>query len=62
MSCDHSFVGYIDRECFHCGVKGVEVPAEGTYIVTDGRVLKAAFDTQGYAGPQVHLMVTEEPM
>lgn len=47
--------------CTHPVADTVAVPAAGTYLVVDGRVMKSTVDTQGYAGPQVHLVVTEEP-
>lgn len=33
----------------------------GTWLVVDGKARRASVDTQGYAGPQVHLIVTHEP-
>ena len=39
----------------------VTVPADGTWLVVDGVVRRASVDTQGYAGPQVHIIVTHEP-
>lgn len=47
--------------CTHPGAETVAVPSTGIYLVADGRIMKSLVDTQGYAGPQVHLIVTEEP-
>lgn len=45
----------------HSPASRVTVPGTGTFLVVDGKVRRAAVDTQGYAGPQMHLIVTEEP-
>lgn len=40
----------------------VTVPATGHWLVIDGKTYEFEFDTKGYAGPQVHLIVTKEPI
>lgn len=49
--------------CSDCeGWAYTEVPDEGQYLVIDGKVYDFTFDSKGYAGPHVHLIVTTEPL